>query len=113
MTPRDFRELALSLPEASESAHMGHPDFRVRKKIFATLWADDLHGMVKLTPQQQKTFVKSWPDIFSPVKGGWGLQGSTSVDLEDADPAIVRRALICAWRNVAPKTLANAFEEDE
>ena len=25
------------MPEATEGAHMGHPDFRVRGKIFATL----------------------------------------------------------------------------
>jgi hypothetical protein len=33
MTADDFRNLALSLPEASESAHMGHPDFRVRVRF--------------------------------------------------------------------------------
>ena len=33
----DFRRTALRLPEATEGAHMGHPDFRVRNKIFASL----------------------------------------------------------------------------
>ena len=37
MTADDFRGIALSLPEVSEGAHMGHPDFRVGGKIFATL----------------------------------------------------------------------------
>jgi len=37
MTPNEFRELALSFPEAIESAHMRHPDFRVGGRIFATL----------------------------------------------------------------------------
>jgi hypothetical protein len=37
MTTKDFRHLALSFPEAVESAHMNHPDFRVRGKIFTTL----------------------------------------------------------------------------
>jgi hypothetical protein len=32
MTAQEFRELALSLPEATEAAHMGHPDFRVRRR---------------------------------------------------------------------------------
>ena len=41
MSADTFRRIALSLPEASESAHMAHPDFRVRGKIFATLgWPD-------------------------------------------------------------------------
>jgi hypothetical protein len=33
----DFRRIAMSFPEAMESAHMNHPDFRVGGKIFATL----------------------------------------------------------------------------
>ena len=54
MTPDGFRRLALSLPEAIESAHMGHPDFRVGGRIFATLGSpDSSHGMVKLKPDQQ------------------------------------------------------------
>ena len=46
MTVDDFRKLALDLPEAIESAHMNHPDFRVRNKIFATIWPDESWGMV-------------------------------------------------------------------
>ena len=38
MTAEQFRRLALSFPEAFESSHMKHPDFRVRGgKLFATL----------------------------------------------------------------------------
>ena len=37
MTARAFRTLALSLLEATEGSHMGHADFRVRGKIFASL----------------------------------------------------------------------------
>ena len=50
MTADEFRRLALSLPEAVESSHMDHPDFRVAGKIFATLGPDETWGMVKLTP---------------------------------------------------------------
>ena len=72
VTVDDFRSMALTLPEATESAHMGHPDFRVRGKIFATIWPDDGWGMVKLTPEQQTTLVQAEPTVFMPVKGGWG-----------------------------------------
>ena len=37
MTALEFRRIALSLPQASEATHMGHPDFRVAGHIFATL----------------------------------------------------------------------------
>jgi hypothetical protein len=33
----DFRRIALSLGGAEESSHMGHADFRVGGRIFATL----------------------------------------------------------------------------
>jgi hypothetical protein len=113
MTVDDFRRLALSLPEANESAHMGHPDFRVRGKIFATLWPEDGWGMVKLKPQQQALFRQVEPAVFVPVKGGWGRKGATSVLLASANPTTVRNALITAWRNIAPKSLAKDFEEGE
>jgi hypothetical protein len=41
MTADGFRRLALGFPETSESAHMAHPDYRVRGKIFATLGYPD------------------------------------------------------------------------
>lgn len=110
MTVDDFRKLALDLPEAVESAHMNHPDFRVRNKIFATIWPDESWGMVKLTPQQQAMFVQAEPNVFMPVKGGWGRKGATNVKLEVADPTTVRDALVTAWRNVTPKTLAREHD---
>jgi hypothetical protein len=70
MTADKFRRLALSLPETCESAHMGHPDFRVRNKVFATLsYPDKGWAMVKLTPEQQTSFVEAEPATFAPVKG--------------------------------------------
>ena len=106
MTSQDFRRIALSLPEASENAHMDHPDFRVRNKIFATLsHPDEEWAMVKLTPEQQTSFVGAQPEAPAPVKGGWGRRGATNVRIESADEAILRHALVAAWRNVAPKRL--------
>jgi hypothetical protein len=103
---QDFRRIALSLPEAVESEHMNHPDFRVRDKIFATLgYPDSEWGMVKLTPEEQASFVRAEPSVFMPVKGAWGKRGATSVRLEAAREETLRHALAAAWRNVAPKRL--------
>jgi len=110
MTGNQFRKMALSLPEASESAHMGHPDFRVLGKIFATLWPDESWGMVKLTPEQQEQFIEAEPGVFMPVKGGWGRRGATLVHLAPATSETLRPALVAAWRNVAPKRLARELD---
>jgi hypothetical protein len=104
MNTNDFRLLALALPGASEVGHMGHPDFRVNGRIFATLgYPDDAWGMIKLTPEQQSGFVKSHPAIFKPVKGAWGLQGNTNVHLGPATEEIIGEALTEAWRKASVK----------
>jgi len=107
MTPAGFRRLALDLPGAAESAHMGHPDFRVGKRVFATLgYPGAAWGMVKLTPLQQSQFMQAFPKVFSPVPGGWGLRGATRVDLKAATVKALKPALFEAWRNHAPARLA-------
>ncbi len=107
MTPNEFRELALTFPEAIESAHMHHPDFRVGGRIFATLgYPDENSAMVKLPPDEQKEFVRNSPGVFTAANGAWGRQGSTIVYLPAATINIVREALTAAWRNTAPKRLS-------
>ena len=107
MTFATFRRLALALPEAVEGAHMGHADFRVGGRIFATLGAPDAgFGAVMLTPEQQQAFVETYPRAFVPVKGGWGLKGATNVVLAAASEKTLRPALAAAWRNRAPKGLS-------
>ena len=107
MTPNEFRELALNFPEAIESAHMHHPDFRVGGRIFATLaYPNEDSAMVKLPPDEQRQFVRTAPSVFKPVKGVWGRQGATNINLPAATTSIVRKALAAAWHNTAPKRLS-------
>jgi len=113
MTPDDFRAVALTLPEAVESAHMGHPDFRVGGKIFATLGHPDAGwGMVKLTVEQREEFVREDPEVFRPVPGGWGRTGATNVCLAAATAETLRSAFESAWRNVAPKRLIRQVDTE-
>lgn len=82
---------------------MGHPDFRIRGRIFATLgYPDEAWGMVKLTPERQRSFVQSDPDAFVPVKGAWGERGATYVRLSRAREDLVREALIAASGYIPP-----------
>jgi len=107
VTERRFRELALAMPEAIEIGHMGHPDFRVRGKVLATLgYPNKDWAMVKLTPEQQAVFVGKEPAAFVPVKGAWGSRGATSVRLKVAKPSSVGAALAAAWGNIVPAALS-------
>jgi hypothetical protein len=62
-------------------------------------------GMVKLTPLEQVLLVQAEPDVFQAVKGAWGRRGATSVRLRAAKKTSLRKALVAAWRNTAPKHL--------
>ena len=105
MTSDEFRKMALEIPTAVERSHMNHPDFRVAGKIFASLGAPGENwGMVKLTPEQQRTFVEKAPEIFRPCSGAWGRQGATNVYLAAAKAAIVRATLDAAAKNVANRS---------
>jgi hypothetical protein len=115
MTADDFRRLALECPEAVEGYHMGHADFRVGGKIFASLpdLDEDLGdlGMVKLTPEQQTQVLEEEPEVFRPCQGAWGVGGATYVRLKKARVGIVRRVLEQASRNTAPKRVAATAEK--
>ena len=87
MTPAGFRRAALGRPQTREASHMGHADFRVGARIFATLgYPDAAWGMVKLTPLQQSQLAAAFPRVFVPVRGAWGLRGATNVNLKAATP---------------------------
>jgi hypothetical protein len=108
MTTVEFRRIALSMPHATESAHMDHPDFRVDGKIFATLgYPDQNHGMVILPPEEQVRLVRIHAMAFTPAKGAWGKRGSTTVLLEAIDAPTLERVMEIAWRKRAPKRLLN------
>ena len=111
MNADEFRKMALSLPETTEAAHMGHPDFRVGGKIFATLSpAGEGWAMVKLSPEQQESFVRAEPDLFLPFNGAWGRDGATKVHLRAAKKSTLRTAIVFAWRSRAPKNLVQEFD---
>jgi hypothetical protein len=106
-TPKDFRRIALSLPQTEQRQHMNHPDFRVANKIFATLaYPNKQFGMVKLTPLQQEDAVHANPEAFQPVTGAWGRKGCTHVILAKVSKRALKEAILTAWRNYAPSELA-------
>lgn len=109
VTQREFRQMALSFPETEGRSHLGHPDFRVAGKIFATLgYPLRGSGMVKLTPLEQRMFVEAEPEAFAPCAGMWGRRGATHVKLAAARKVTLRRAMAAAWEFAAPRRLARA-----
>jgi hypothetical protein len=104
MTPAKFRSIALTMEGVSENAHMGHPDFRVGGKVFATLgYPDKGCGSLMLTPAEQEKLLKAHPGAFTPAAGAWGRRGSTIVRLDAVDVSTLRLAIASARQTRAPK----------
>jgi len=57
LTADELRRVVLSLPEAEERETWGHPTFRVRDKMFATLSDDGRQATVKATREDQAALV--------------------------------------------------------
>jgi hypothetical protein len=104
VTAAEFRRMALSFPETVEGSHMGHANFRVGGKIFASLsYPNPEHGMVKLSPSDQARFVDPETEAFMPAAAAWGRQGSTTVKLEKVSNTAWKDAMQKAWLTTASK----------
>jgi hypothetical protein len=99
MNANDFRRIALSLEGVEEGSHMGAPDFRAGGRIFATLASREQgYGNLKLTPEMQADFVAEAPEVFLPIRGGWGRMGMTHIRLAKASEDVLTGALRAAWK---------------
>jgi hypothetical protein len=99
MNAKGFRRIALSFEGAEEGSHMGHADFRVGGRIFATLASQEQgYGNLMFTLEQQRAFVQELPEVFLPVAGGWGRMGMTHIRLSAANEEVLQGALQVAWK---------------
>lgn len=110
MTPEQFRKRALAFPGASEEPHFEKTSFRVRKKIFATMSPEKAEVVLKLSPLEQTVFSDASGGAIYPVANKWGQQGWTVVLLKNVKPDMLRDALTCSYRCVAPKKLGEMVE---
>lgn len=84
MTIDQAREIALALPEAFESAHHGHPDFRIPQGIFASLWPGQDRSVLRLPPPLAEGLAEQAPETFRIVSRSGGM-GWVSVTLSKVD----------------------------
>jgi hypothetical protein len=109
MTEDDFRRLVRELPEAVESAHHDHPDFRVRNKMFATLWPKRNRANVRLSAAEAHALVSTEPHIYTLVSDREPIAW-VGISLAAAKPADVAELLEEAWRLRAPAELISELD---
>jgi hypothetical protein len=104
ITAARFRSLALSFAGAYDAPHFDRTAFRTKRRIFATLAADGATANLMFDPEQQEVICGALPGAFSPVPGGWGRMGATTVDLRVVSEQDLAGALTEAHaRASAPK----------
>lgn len=100
------RALVADLPQAQESAHHRHPDFRVGNKIFATLWPAKNRCNVRLSGAEAHALVNTEPQSYTLISDR-GTFAWVAVDLTMANGPEVRELLEEAWRLRAPSELTD------
>jgi hypothetical protein len=96
------RKILLALPDTEEKAHMGHPDFRVGNRVFASLAPRKKNiAVVKLSIANQTALLQIDPDAYS--LNGWSQQGWTNVHLDKMTPSRFRALARESWSAVAAK----------
>jgi hypothetical protein len=109
-TGKDFRRIALALPEAEERETWGHPTFRVRDRMFAAMATDGSSASIKATKEAQAALVGSEPAVFS-IPAYVGHHGWVGVALAKVDPEELRELITEAWLMTVPKRLARELDE--
>jgi hypothetical protein len=109
ITADELRRVVLSLPEAEERETWGHPTFRVRDKMFATLSDDGRQATVKATREEQAALVSAAPETFG-IPAYVGRHGWVGVRLAIVDPVELAELLVEAWRHTAPRRLVTAYD---
>ena len=108
-----IRDLALTLPEATEEPHFEKTSFRIAKKIFATMDTTSARLTIKLSEIDQNVFGSHDKTIIYPVPNKWGKQGWTIIELDRVHPDLLKDAMIAAYCQVAPKCLAAMVKTEE
>jgi predicted DNA-binding protein (MmcQ/YjbR family) len=97
---KTFRQLALSLDDATEEPHFEKTSFRVKKKIFATLNEKENRATIKLPLAEQDLFCVYDKNVMYPVPNKWGKQGWTHINLKTIPKEMCEDALRIAHAQI-------------
>jgi hypothetical protein len=104
------REIALSLPEATEEPHFDMTSFRVKGKIFATVPPDETRLHVFVDEAAAEASVAEDPAAFELLRWGQRVAG-VRARLDAVDPERVRELLTDSWRRRAPRRLVAGYDQ--
>jgi predicted DNA-binding protein (MmcQ/YjbR family) len=89
--------MVAALADAQEGAHHGHPDFRVRGKIFATLSEREDRVALRITVVEARALAERSPDVYRLVSDREPI-GWVSAPLDKVHEAELGDLLEEAWQ---------------
>jgi hypothetical protein len=105
-----MRKIVLSFPGASGGASYGQPSFKVEKKFFTRLRAED-NSMVLIvgSMDERDMLLEADPKLFH-ITDHYKDYPSVLARLEHLDRKTLRGFLERRWRRIAPKKRLKEFE---
>jgi len=110
ITKAQMRKIVLSFPGANESTSYGYASFKIEKKFFTRLRAED-NSLVLIvgSVDERDMLLEAKPDLFH-ITDHYRDYPSILARLERLDARTLRNMLERRWRQVAPKKLLKEFE---
>jgi hypothetical protein len=105
ITKADLKKIALSFPGASESSSYGQPAFKIEKKFFTRLRAEDDSIVLMVDSiDERDMLIEADPKTFF-ITDHYKNYPSVLVRIARLDKETLRKMLERRWRAVASKTL--------
>lgn len=112
MTWEEVRALALSLPGVEEGTSYGKPSFLVNKKFLTRVRSeDDSLVLVGVGFDERELLMEAEPATFH-ITPHYKDYPSVLARIETVDPGSLRNFLERRWRDIAPKKLVKAYDEE-
>jgi hypothetical protein len=108
-----LRDIALSLPEATEKPMHGTPAFYVRTKFFTKLSQDGRTAVVHVDSLEEKEALLEAEPVQLTTTPHYDGYRMVLVVLAEVTKAELREFVTESWRQRAPKKLLAAFDAEE
>jgi hypothetical protein len=105
----EVRTMAMALPEVHEGTSYGTPAFYVRKKFFLRLKEDGETIVLRINPFERDYLLQAEPDAFY-VTDHYRDYPAVLARLPVVTPDRLRERIADAWRMMAPRKLAEAYD---
>jgi hypothetical protein len=109
MTSDEFRAMATALPGVEEGSSYGMRAWRCRGKALAGLWNDGETLGITVSFDEREMLMAAAPETFF-ITDHYRNHPRVLVRLRNVEPGTLKRLLVQAWREAAPRKAVAAYD---